>query len=499
MLQMYHAVLRFSLNKGEQAHVSGPYYKGQLVLVHRRKRGDASNPGRRGVWLGPGEVVAVESTSDKLVPRVVYVTVHGRLFLCSPEQLRPISLKASWVRTKLQEAGVSGQQTFKEMKHARGIDVRNERPSSAELETEHDKPDEDLVLEQLGPEADYEPLPQAPPTPAPGTPGPHTPAPGTPVPGTPVPGAPRSAPLRPELVSTQAIPPTPPTTSANLDTRRGEKRSSEPHQDVEAESLHRAQQGPTPVVSQVPPTVTTGEASSRRVRSRTPPPREGSYLSFADFEGASSDHVHEGWYSESQDHEYSGLSLGLEFNVDIDEIQDESSVRYILQGMCLSAAAMKKRGAEVVEKYLNEEEKAMFRTAKHAEWSQWVGNEVVELISRKGIDPRRVISSRWVLTWKRVEDTPGAPKKPKARLVIRGFKGPGLGQFSTASPTLSRQGRHAVLTVAAQNMWRIFTLDAKTAFLAGDQSARVKPIYAELTSQGFDQRSGVRRRYHSSN
>ena len=119
------------------------------MLVYRRKR-DAANPSRRGVWLGPGEAVAVERTSDKLVPRVVCVTVHGRLFLCSPEQLRPVSLKAAWVRSKLQEVGVSGQSTFQEMKLARGIDVRNERPSSAELEQERDTPEEQLVLEPLG-------------------------------------------------------------------------------------------------------------------------------------------------------------------------------------------------------------------------------------------------------------------------------------------------------------------------------------------------------------
>ena len=64
--------------------------------------------------------------------------------------------------------------------------------------------------------------------------------------------------------------------------------------------------------------------------------------------------------------------------------------------------------------------------------------------------------------------------------MIRGFRDPDLGQFTTASPTLSRQGRHAILTVAAQNMWTAFTLDAKTAFLAGDESSRIKPIYAEL-------------------
>ena len=461
----------------------GPYYKGQTVLVYRRRRGDSGSPGRRGVWLGPGEVIAVESTSDKLVPRVVYVTVHGRLFLCSPEQLRPISLKAEWVRTKLQEAGVAGQQTFQEMRHARGIDVRNERPSSAELELEHEKKDEDLVLEPLGPEAIYEPLPQAPMTPAPGTPGPATPATATPAPGTPV-----SAPLGPRLVSDApplpAHAPTPPEgdppASSASDTRRGEKRSSGLHLDVEDESQFRAEHGPTPVDSEVPPTVTTGDVPKGRARSRTPPPREGSYLAFSDFEGACSDHVSEAWFSESRDHEYSGLSLGLEFDVDLDEIQDENSIRYILQDMCLSATAMKKRGAEVVEKYLDPEEKEMFRVAKKAEWSQWIGNEVVDLLSRKGIDPRRVISSRWVLTWKRIEDTPNSPKKAKARLVIRGFRDPDLGQFTTASPTLSRQGRHAILTVAAQSMWRVFTLDAKTAFLAGDKSARTKPIYAEL-------------------
>ena len=95
-------------------------------MVYRRRRGDASNPGHRGVWLGPGEVVAAESTSDKLVPRVVYVTVHGRLFLCSPEQLRPVSLKAEWVRNQLKSMDMAQQQTFQDMRVARGTDVRAE-------------------------------------------------------------------------------------------------------------------------------------------------------------------------------------------------------------------------------------------------------------------------------------------------------------------------------------------------------------------------------------
>ena len=122
----------------------------------------------------------------------------------------------------------------------------------------------------------------------------------------------------------------------------------------------------------------------------------------------------------------------------------------------------------------------MFRFSKKAEWSQWVSNDVVQLLSRHGIDPNRTISSRWVLTCKSASDVPDGPRKPKARLVIRGFRDPDLGQFSTASPTLSRQGRHAILTLAAHHQCRLFTLDAKTAFLAGDRTSRVKPIYVEL-------------------
>ena len=163
---------------------------------------------------------------------------------------------------------------------------------------------------------------------------------------------------------------------------------------------------PTLVVSGVPSTV-TGSDPPRRARSRTPLCREGSYWAFSDFDGVGSDHAHEAWYTESNDHDYSGLSLGLEFDVDLEEISDEQSIRYFVQEMAMSAAAMKKRSAEVSERYLSYEEKEMFRVAKRAEWSQWISNDVVELITRKGIDPR-----------KRVEDTPDSPKKAKARLVI---------------------------------------------------------------------------------
>ena len=431
-------------------------------------------------------MVAAESTSDKLVPRVVYVTVHGRLFLCSPEQLRPVSLKAEWVQNQLKSMDMAQQQTFQDMRVARGTDVRAERPTSAELEAAYEEPEAIIRVEELGAEADYEPNPQ----------GPPTPAPGTPIPGTPTLASRTAAPA---VVPSLEVPISLPAPvggeveiGAELDTKRGGKRSHDEMGEVEAMSRDRAEHGPvtqdslqSPPPSHAVDTVRHGsESSGARARSRTPsrnpPPREGSFWAYSDFQGQGSDHVEEGWYTSSREHDYNGTSIGLEFDIDLEEIRDEESILFIIREMCFSAAAAQKRRVEVSERSLDATERQMFREAKRAEWSQWVNNDVIELISRRGIDPKRVISSRWVLTWKRVDETPDSARKPKARLVIRGFRDPDLGQFSTASPTLSRQGRHAILTLAAHFQFRIFTLDAKTVFLAGDQSSRTKPIYAEL-------------------
>ena len=68
---------------------------------------------------------------------------------------------------KLKEDGLGSQRNFGEMRKARGIDIRNERPSSAEFEQAHEEPEASVAAEDLG-EAEYDPFPQAPPT-VPGT------------------------------------------------------------------------------------------------------------------------------------------------------------------------------------------------------------------------------------------------------------------------------------------------------------------------------------------
>ena len=91
-----------------------------------------------------------------------------------------------------------------------------------------------------------------------------------------------------------------------------------------------------------------------------------------------------------------------------------------------------------------------------------------------------------VLTWKPIDEkgprkeTDAGQRRAKARLVIRGFKDPDLGKYQTNSPTLSRAARSALIGLAVHLSFRIFSLDAKTAFLSGDASRRPKPLYAAL-------------------
>ena len=85
-----------------------------------------------------------------------------------------------------------------------------------------------------------------------------------------------------------------------------------------------------------------------------------------------------------------------------------------------------------------------------------------------------------MLAWKRIHDTLTSKLKAWPKLVTGGLEGLDFGQFFTVSPTLSRQGTHAIFALTSHYQWRLFTFDAKTFFLTGDTTSRTKPIYAEL-------------------
>ena len=147
---------------------------------------------------------------------------------------------------------------------------------------------------------------------------------------------------------------------------------------------------------------------------------------------------------------------------------------------CLHAEAMnraaKKSHTEVNYRNLTESERKQFDEAKRKELKCWIETSTVEPILRHKIHPSRIMSSKWVLTWKE-DQTSSTGRKPKARLVIRGFQDPEVGIVSTESPTLSRDGRMMILQTVSSKHWDIQSFDIKTAFLRGRSDQRELAIY----------------------
>ena len=132
------------------------------------------------------------------------------------------------------------------------------------------------------------------------------------------------------------------------------------------------------------------------------------------------------------------------------------------------------RKGEVNMKKLTPAQQAEFVEAKRGELENYFGNFVWEFAteeeSSKAIKGKRVITARWVLTWKRTnENEPDAIPvyKAKARLVLRGFEDPDLGGMKTAAPTAHRTSRTFLCAVATWFGWVICCGDVKAAFLSG--------------------------------
>ena len=120
----------------------------------------------------------------------------------------------------------------------------------------------------------------------------------------------------------------------------------------------------------------------------------------------------------------------------------------------LATASSKARArVEVNIKKLTTDERAQFRAAQHKEMNQWISNDVISICQRAGIPKERVMTMRWVHTWKVAEDT--GETKAKARLVVKGFTDPDLTEIRAESPTLSRLSRQLILQLSA---WRGFRL-----------------------------------------
>ena len=135
------------------------------------------------------------------------------------------------------------------------------------------------------------------------------------------------------------------------------------------------------------------------------------------------------------------------------------------------------RKGEVNQRTLTIAEREQFIDGKKSELEQYFSNNVWEFATlnegRKAEGAGRVITARWVLTWKKIEEE-GAPVrwKAKARLVLRGFEDPDLLTIQKAAPTASRLSRTLLLAVSQWLSWDIMCGDVKTAFLSGKEFSR---------------------------
>ncbi len=129
----------------------------------------------------------------------------------------------------------------------------------------------------------------------------------------------------------------------------------------------------------------------------------------------------------------------------------------------------KRARTEVNLKQLSLEDRILFEKAKDAELSCWIQTSALKPILRRSLNPEQILRSRWVCTWKPIDDAPagGPQRKAKARLVVLGFQDPKLTEVVRDAPTLTREGRHTVLQTIASQQWTLSSFDIKTAFLRG--------------------------------
>ena len=63
-------------------------------------------------------------------------------------------------------------------------------------------------------------------------------------------------------------------------------------------------------------------------------------------------------------------------------------------------------------------------------------------------------------------------QRAKARLVVIGFEDPGIDTVANDAPTLTKDGRMAVLQTISSNRWELTSFDISAAFLHGKGDGR---------------------------
>ena len=112
-----------------------------------------------------------------------------------------------------------------------------------------------------------------------------------------------------------------------------------------------------------------------------------------------------------------------------------------------------------------------FKKAVAAELQRRVENASFRRQLRK--DAENVLSSRYVVTWKRQED---GTRIMKCRMCVRGFEDQYKTELDRYSGTSTRWGQRMVVAMAVQAQWQMASLDISVAFLKGLSFDEVQKI-----------------------
>ena len=181
--------------------------------------------------------------------------------------------------------------------------------------------------------------------------------------------------------------------------------------------------------------------------------------------------------------------LHAEIQMGLDDFQKCLGRTYEYQENYLASTA-KRQKIEVKTKDLTPEEAKLFAKAKDKELDSWLATDTVRKILRHQVPEGQLLRSRWVLTWKTLDEQEQKElkmtKKPKARLVNLGYEDPLIDTLPRDSPTLGRDSRMLALQCIASHRWSVRSFDIRTAFLRGSrQDDRILGIEppAELRSK----------------
>ena len=121
-----------------------------------------------------------------------------------------------------------------------------------------------------------------------------------------------------------------------------------------------------------------------------------------------------------------------------------------------------------------------------SEWKKWSSCRPV-YVDVNQIDPSLILKSRVCFRWKPRGD---GTFKPKARIVIAGYRDPHLPLLSRDSPVLSRAGLQCILQWATSLKVPLWTGDCKSAFLQGTAATeRPTSIFMRPPSDPVSQRA----------